>query len=49
MPKKNETVEIPVALLKLLMAEPEDLRKPEDYHNIREVAKASANLLIKMG
>lgn len=45
---KIKTITIPLSLAKLLVAEPEDCKKPEDYKNVQEVAKASLKLLMKL-
>lgn len=46
MNRKKEYIEIPIALARLLVAEPKDLKHPEDYDGIQELAKASLKVLI---
>lgn len=46
MPKKIKMISVTVSLLELLMAEPEDLKDPKMYKDMRETAKAMTRLLI---
>jgi hypothetical protein len=48
MAKRQETITIPISLARLLIAEPEDMKNPDDYQNIQEVAKASLKLLMSV-
>lgn len=46
MAKKKETVEIPISLARLLASEKENMKNPEEYEQVQEVAKALLKLLI---
>ena len=47
--KLDLMIPVPLSLLKILMAEPEDVKKGgPSYEEIREVGKSMANLLITM-
>lgn len=44
--KKKETIEIPLALARLLLAEKDDLKNPEQHADVQELAKASLRVLV---
>lgn len=44
--KKKETIEIPMALARLLAAEPDDLKQSQDYHDVQEIAKTALRVLM---
>lgn len=45
---KKETIEIPMALAKLLAAKEEDMKDGDDYANVQEVAKSMLRLLLSL-
>lgn len=46
--KVKKTIEIPMSLAKLLIAEADDLKRPEDFQNVQDVAKASLRVLVAL-
>jgi hypothetical protein len=46
--KKKETIEIPMHLAKMLVSEPDDLKNPEDYKALQDVAKALLRVFMRM-
>jgi len=44
--KKKETIEISMALARLLVAEPDDLKDPQSYQDVQELAKQSLRVLM---
>lgn len=42
----KKTIEIPLSLARLLVAEKEDLKDPESYEDVQAVAKSQLKLLL---
>lgn len=46
MSKKKETIEIPLELARLLVAESDDLKNSQDYSDVQKLAKALLKVLM---